>query len=412
MRKFIFPTLVVLFFLSITLGVVRYYQSDSALPLAKTTFGSSADSHSINSFGVLAQLVANLDCEVKRLPLISPSIDNYDVVIWLHQGMSLPQDEAFQRMEAWMNQGGKVIFIGNDHNAATNFWSEVYKTSPTEDREWARLVLRRAEAEEFYNSDQLPFQQMQSGYQRLTEGQRCPWFYVESAPDQFFGKCQLKADASGRISKKQMDQRIADAASASADLPAIRLHNYLKNNRSKVQLVATCKNGSTEIPLIWTDRIIARDSQPHDLVVVSSGAFLTNFGIVQEKNRPLIRRFMEEIPEGVNVAFLESGPGNVVLSTSPESRIVNMWSWMGRKPFPLITLHVLALAVVYCFARYPVFGRPKEVQFKPRNDFGQHLTEVGRLLRSKGQLDFANQKIKHYYDIVKRSLVGKGQKRR
>jgi len=411
MRRFVFPALVATIFLVLFLGTFRYYQSDSELPLAKTTFGSSTDNQSINSFGVLSRLITNSDCEVDRLPLISPSLDKYNVVIWLHQGRTLPQDAAFQRMEDWMQQGGKVIFISNDHNAEINFWREVYKDCPAQDREWARLVLRRAEAAEFYRSESsTPFPQSQPGYTRLQENQKSPWFSVKSAPDHFFGQCHIET---GLTKRRSTSDRVTNATAIPApkDLPAIRVHNYLESSSSRERLIATCKNGSTAIPLIWSNQIMTSQSQPDDLVVVSSGAFLTNFGIVQTKNRPLILRFMQEIPVGSRVAFLESGPGDVAMSTSPESRIVNMWSWMGRKPFPLISLHVLALAVVYCFARYPVFGRPKEVQFKPRNDFGQHLTEVGRLLRSKGQIDFARQKIQHYYDVVKRSLIGKGQKR-
>jgi len=80
---------------------------------------------------------------------------------------------------------------------------------------------------------------------------------------------------------------------------------------------------------------------------------------------------------------------------------------MSQSPFPLLILHLILLTVVFCFARFPVFGRAQPVHFRPRNDFGEHLHEVGRLLKVRGQTQFAQEKLAQYEQVVRRFQRGR-----
>lgn len=385
----------------------------------RTAFGRSTDRSSLNGLSVLATVLQEQKHTVTRQSLISPSLDQYNVLIWAHASENLPQPEAFDRLEEWMSEGRLVIFLGNDHNAESDFWKDVYLSSLPENREWARLVYRRIQAREFQNDDQENLLGP-NVYPRLSV-EKGAWFDVVAAPNRFFGRYQmgdvgefdLESWAGNR--SEETEENANQENAAQNGLPVVRVHSYLSPNQN-ANVLLNCTNGSQTIPMMWQSKY---DPEVYDdpmrsvnILVLSNASFLTNFGIVRAENHPLLQLFLDQIPQRSDIVFLETGPNSVPLSSTAEQRIVNLWCWMGRAPFPLVTLHVLLLAVIYCFARFPVFGRPKNVQFKARNDFGQHLAEVGRLLRKVNQPGFAQQKIDHYFQVVKKSLIGKSSRGR
>lgn len=388
-------------------GLVGYttYRSReevSAVSVVSQKFGNINDADSVNGFAVLGELLEQRGNTVSKTTLLSPQLDQFEILLWFHEATQLPQPEAFERVQQWLEEDARrlLVFIGNDHNAKTEFMEQVYRNSTMEDRQWARLVSRRFMSRDL--NDQLdsnallPQQYRPVEYPRIAEGEFRSWFRVRSAPSGFVGRWEFAEDL---VADEQIETTV--------ELPAIRVDHYLKPLGDH-ELLIQCSNGDQDLPLVWTREL----DYGGRVLVVSSASFLSNLGIVKPANRPLVDVVLNEIPTRRNVLVLHSGPGDVPLSSTPEDRMVKTWSWMKHGPFPVAILHVLAFAVLFCFARYPVFGRPKDMEFKPRNDFGLHLEEIGRLLRQSNRTEFARARVKHYFDVVKRSLIGRGPTKR
>lgn len=385
--------------LLVLLGLAGYstysqYRLESATNIVSARFGDMGDRSSVNGFAIFRSLLEQRGCRIDTTSLLTPQLDNHDVLIWLHNSDRLPQPAAFERVQQWMNsRQGLVVFIGNDHNAKPEFVEEVYRNSNLQDRQWARVVSRMQMSRE-----PLKLQRQEMGlaptispndHRRFSSGS-CSWFRVKRAPDGFVGFWTQETLPKGELPVDSGE--------------SIRVVNYLAPTIPH-ETLAWCTNGEESLPLIWKDQ---SNRYSGELLVVSSASFLTNYGATQPSNHDLLTLVANEIGGSRDVQVLQSGPGEVPLSSTPEDRMVKTWSWMEHGPFPIAVLHVLALAVVFCFARFPVFGRAKKIRFQPRNDFGLHLEEIGRLLRRSRQEDFARQTIQHYFDVIKRSLIGRG----
>ena len=361
-------------------------------------FGDVKDTESVNGFAVFRQLLEDRGCDVTTTSLLTPKLDQQDVLIWLHNSYRLPQSEAFERVNEWqVDNYGQLVFIGNDYNAKPTFLEDVYENSSVADRQWARVVSRMEMSREQEDLDYvfMPGFNNDDRYIRFSDQFECDLFSVVNAPTGFLGTWTLE------------DSEDEDQASPQPELPTIRVRNYLKP-KGDYETLASCSNNARRLPLIWRKS----ESYRGETLVVSSASFLSNYGVTKPANGPLIDLVLDEIPANSKVLILQSGPNDVPLSSTPEDRIVKTWAWMKHGPFPIAILHVLALAVVFCFARFPVFGRAKEIEFRPRNDFGLHLEEIGRLLRGTRQQQYAESRVRHYFEVVKRSLIGRGPRGR
>jgi hypothetical protein len=55
--------------------------------------------------------------------------------------------------------------------------------------------------------------------------------------------------------------------------------------------------------------------------------------------------------------------------------------------------------IIFCFARWPIFGRPRTEPPAPLSDFGEHVSSLGELLSMAGNKELAWQRIQQYQHI-------------
>jgi hypothetical protein len=137
------------------------------------------------------------------------------------------------------------------------------------------------------------------------------------------------------------------------------------------------------------------------LIVVANGSFLLNYPLVNREHRKLAGRLIDECQSGRNVVFLESGPGGpeVLDKEAPTTgglAMLRIW------PLNAIVIHLTVFGIVYCLARWPVFGRPKEIPGENPADFSRHVTALGQLLARTKNLAYAQSRLAHYHQQARR----------
>ena len=363
---------------------------DQLLPMQpiRSRLGGYTDTESLNGFGVFGDLLRARGHQLSRTKLVSTQIDDFDLIIWTHEGPRLPSGPALDRLEKWMDSGGRLVFIGRGYDATSDFWEDVYTSTVGAEREAARWLFRQHQVERF--GDQ-PVEWLFADV--TAEGQ-----YADTESNAWFQAVHRLTSSPGRWRAEAGDDEW-QAENATARSYWIR--DWLTPNIPST-VVASIETPDYTFPAIWRSESSGRQAGPTDLWVISAPRFLTNYGILRAEDAPIRDQFLSEIQGYQRVLFLETGPGPVRVSNTPDSRLDRPWAWMSQPPFPLFVLQAIALAVFFCFARFPVFGRPSIVVFRPRNDFGQHLTEIGRLLRSKGEVAYARQRVAHYFQVVRK----------
>jgi hypothetical protein len=69
-------------------------------------------------------------------------------------------------------------------------------------------------------------------------------------------------------------------------------------------------------------------------------------------------------------------------------------------PLGCILMHLAVLGIVYCFARFPIFGRPKELPPESVSDFAKHIEAMGEMLERTGDPGFASSRLVQYQQLV------------
>ncbi len=119
---------------------------------------------------------------------------------------------------------------------------------------------------------------------------------------------------------------------------------------------------------------------------------------MNHEHRKLAGRLVDEIgPESKKVVFLESGAeGPPIRETDPEQRIPTGMEFFSVWPINYVILHLAVLGVIFCFARLPIFGVPKEPPSGSPTDFGQHVAALGRLLEKTSDSGYATARLRQY----------------
>ncbi|MBL8889093.1 MAG: hypothetical protein JNL67_03885 [Planctomycetaceae bacterium] len=405
MKRFHSTVILLGFVLIVGLAAVFYWFGGARRGTLRvaSTYGLANDNESIHGFGALAQLLRQRGHQVARTKMLTRQIDRYDLLIWTHLGPNLPDDAALDLLDAWMDGGNTVVFVGCDYDASQAYWRSVYQESQGPNREIARWAYRNEQLKSLRERELTPFDELLSktrnrGYRGNAANQ---WLIAA-------GDGQPKTGYWQPVDPNGPWQQVGPPPAKTFDLgstgPApVTVRNWLKPKSNDARVLATIEHRGEQIPTLWRETWSSRAGREgRDLWVISHPIFLCNFGIFQPENAKLRDHFLEEITYQKRVLFLETGPQPVLLSSVPDDRIDQSWAWMTKGPFPIFVLHAVILAVVFCFARFPVFGRARRIEFEPRNDFGQHVAEVGRMLRLRQLESFARQKLEHYYQVVRR----------
>ncbi|MBI1903030.1 MAG: hypothetical protein HYS13_18175 [Planctomycetia bacterium] len=325
---------------------------------------------SVNGMGVLAEMLRKGGHEVYPVPYLGPNTQNRgDVVVWFCTDYFPPDPKARQWLEDWLQarSGRTVVYVVRDYDAEPAYWAAVApKASASQAQE---VGCRAAAARGRFLSERnlLPLGKTDWGWFDY-DGTLAPRRVTALAgdPDWIGGVDATKADIElfGRL------------------LPSDPGDEVLVQSQGDALVV----------------RRPVGDSQ---IVIVANGSFLLNFSLVNKENRKLAGALIDELGQDQTIVCLETGCNPEIREAEPEFKMPGPLDEITQPPFSPIYLHLVALAIVFCFVRWPIFGRPKDDAPRSPSDFGQHVRALGELLANSGNTTFARTKLMHYLQLAR-----------
>jgi hypothetical protein len=266
--------------------------------------------------------------------------------------------------DGWLSarRGRTLVYVGRDFDASALYWRKMAPLAPVGER--ARYEARAAASGV----------RTQISARLTPERRKCDWFELtDVTPRQIH-------ELSGPWS------RDVDAAKAE-----IEINTALVPTRGARPLLA-----SLDDPIV---SVRQESGWPESkLILVANGSFLLNLPLVNHENRKLAARLIAAVGTSGRTVFMESEQGGPPVDPPEEDG--SLWSMFGAWPLNAILLHLAALGIIFCFARWPIFGRPRTGPTEPLADFGKHVTALGELLRRSKDRDYALAQLNSGSDLT------------
>jgi hypothetical protein len=237
------------------------------------------------------------------------------------------------------------------------------------------VKLRRDEAED-------AFAQARSS---VLDGESCKWFTVKS------------------LLKPRQITTLAGPWSAGVDAKKsdLRLYSTYQFDTGDEVMLASGADTLAARRLFYSAQSWGGSTPHNQLIVVTNGSFLLNLQLVNHEHRKLAAHLIDELPASSRVVFLESGPGGpTIRDAEPAPHPPNGLEVFAIWPLGIVLLHVAALGLVFCFARIPIFGVPRDPREVSLSDFGKHVSAFGELLHLTRDRSYAQSRLEHYHQTV------------
>lgn len=351
-----------------------------------TTYGqrSGPGRVSLNGTSAFARMLRGYDIDVQSASRLTPRIDRYDVMFWFPDSRNEEPSSERERLEQWLSEGyrRRLVIVGRDYDAALDYLKQVGQTAEGETGLRYRRRLAEAAAVAHLESidQQGPFFDgwvtWKSGPHRRSEQLGGPW--------------------AANLNKANLTTgRYPDEPSATDKQTS--LFKY------EVKLEADGRPFAISVKEPrWNEG---------EVIVISNGSFLLNYGLADADNRRLAEAMLEDLAFDDyyhSALFLESGSGGLPVSQREESGQNTMWDWMTEWPFSFFIPHFLVLGLLVYFVFFPIFGRPKQIEPPSSTDFGQHVEALGELMEKTRDRAYAIRHINHYHEQTKTDSRGLG----
>ena len=323
---------------------------------------------SVNGTAVLAGMFEEAGHQVTSWSAISPRLDRADCIVWFPDDFQPPSREVRERLEQWLTKESSrtLIYVGRDFDAAPWYWEQVGPDAPEGQRELIHERRRNAEA------------RFTSARSEIPEWEDCDWFIVQ---------------------REEQSRRVRSLAGKSQWLEGIA------PDRLEIELAGRIEPSQGAEVLLESDGDMLVGSKDFDesrLIVVANGSFLLNAALVNHEHRKLAGKLIDEIGAGRNVVFLESGSGGPpIRDDDPRASVPTGLEIFLVWPTNWILLHLAAVGIIFCYWRFPIFGRPRPPEPPGASDFGKHIDAVASLLRRSGDRQYAMSRVLHYQQTVR-----------
>jgi hypothetical protein len=335
--------------------------------------GTAPDS--VNGTAVFAKMFQQAGHKVHSWGTLSPRLkERADCIVWFPDSYEPASGEVRRWLRQWLlDEGGRtLIYVGRDFDAAVWYWDKVGPNVPNDQK--TEFLRRRTDARKYDARRRASLKSGNAGWYTL-DAQAKPRKVrsLQGEPDWLAGVDPAKLEI-------ELRSRIAPPAGAKTLL------------ESDGDTLISCQPVGTS-----------------KLIVVANGSFLLNLALVNHEHRKLAGRLVREAgsPQQT-VVFLESGPYGPGISEEDPSlapptglEIFSVW------PTSWILLHLAAAGIIFCLARYPIFGRPLAPQTPGTSDFGKHVEALGKLLKRSRDPSYAMTRLRHYRETVR----GDGRKK-
>ncbi len=318
-----------------------------------TTYGRSGKTHeagAINGTSVLYGILEKQGHTVQVSRRWGRAVKKADTVVWfVLRERSIP-DSMTLVIDEWLAEksGRKLVIVLPGFDAARDYWTAQRTSVKPFDREY--LAIRSEEAAtvaRLANREAPQENPLQLGRAKFTA--------VEPHRTQdLAGKWIARKSNSGRSHADFWLDGSFDADEG------VTLQPLISAKGKPVVAVASS--------VIW---------QESELILVANGSFLLNLPLMDTRNQDLAQHLVQELSGGKRVVFLEADSSP---SVSTGSTTHHMLAAFELYPINIVLLHATVAGILYCFAAYPIFGRPRELEQPRSTDFSLHTMAVGKLL--------------------------------
>ena len=360
------------------------------------TYGEGVQSKgrfSVNGTAVFANMFESAGHSVRFSTRLDSRVRASDVIIWAPDSFIGPNEREREWFESWIFEGtGKtLIYIGRDYDAELPYWSKVIRTSTGDSK---------AAAQKKFNQAIMRHEALR---QRTPEIQQLDWFTIDMTQSNRFVRDLTASDS------LWLDGIDTDKCEI-----AIRgeiQHRKFNNSGWHYEDLILAEN----TPLLF--RMGPVGNKDRSVLVAQNGSFLLNFSLINHEHRKLAGKIIDFCGEDLQVTFVESrqsGPsvgGNPSSGANPNrpdrEQRPGFFNLLMTNPLGLILIHLCIAGLIYCFLRFPIFGRARErftvstvVDHKGENrdirNFGRHIDAVGGLLNKTRDTQHAGMTIQYY----------------
>jgi hypothetical protein len=324
------------------------------------TYGRMSESYlntSVNGTDVLAAMFTEAGFEVSaRSILMTSSMQRVETIVWFPNDIHAPSEEVCLWFDEWLASGENrtLVYVGRGFDAAPLYFR---KLAPGVAKGQQKFYRQQVASQATVRPSMIPDSEMQ-----------CEWFSIDW-PEPEAPVASLEGPWSQGIDAAKAEVYLSDQFNT-------HLPTRVLLSTKKVPLVTQIRD-----PEWGGGRVIA----------ISNGSFLLNMSLVNHENRKLAGKLVDVLRPPGRLVMLQSGPGGPPIDPpaggSALARLFGAW------PLNIILLHCAVLGIIFCFARWPIFGRPKTPPAEILSDFGKHVQAVGQLMQRTRDRTYALEQL-------------------
>jgi hypothetical protein len=365
-------------------------QRDENLP-AKYGNGPDVDfERSVNGYTVLADMFAKAGHTISTHSDFTPALaDAADTIVYAPDDFESPEPETIKWVDDWLKAkpDRTFIYIGRDFDAAPIYWRTILADAPADQRQAISDGLQAAELKVRFDRPTATTK---------TNGE---WFSFDYSP--------------ALRTPKELSGPWSDGIDVSKT--EIELRGRMDLNDNYYVLLATEDDDIAAKRTILSNADINDDSPTDEaprsqFIVVTNGSFLVNLQLVNHEHRKLAGKLIAEVKKPGRVVFMDSSYSSVRNSGSDDSDdAASMLDVFGVWPLSVILVHAAVLLAVFCFARWPLFGPPRDPAPAPAADFGRHVDALAEGLQRTGDASYARERWQYYINNTKATSTQHGR---
>lgn len=337
-----------------------------------TSYGS-VRRPSLNGIGVFVDMLKATGHRVDILPAITPHIHRYSRVIIFHDKFGPVSKETEEFLTAATTSEQVIIIALRDCDWAIDYWERI--AGQIEKKDPARAAAARKASGlariRLLASTSAPVPTVADGL-----------YGLETVPRQGIDRARtvkLRSWTDG-----DEDEEVTEIG---VDFPLQR----------RLRIATSNKIPEAEF-VVWSagDDPLLLSYQPvggSHLMILGTTAPLLNAGLVDPGNRRLTEQFIERLYADGPIAVVTS---SLLLSDEED---ISLWRFAKIFPHPWILGQSLVALGLFCWWRWPIFGRPHTDQHQETKRFGHHVAAVGELLARTGDIRFALQRIQEWQRV-------------
>lgn len=298
---------------------------------------------------LFADEFARAGYRVKTARTLGRVIEHSQVVVWFPDRLAPPSDAACTFFDSWLasRPGRTLIYVGRDFDARSAYWRRLSGEAPTANKLAIRQRLAQSKA---------TWARRQASQPATAS---CRWFTIDRTQP--------------AIEIQQAGGPLATALGSSAP-HLLELHDRVNVTRPDAQVRLLLH--VDQQPLIAEYRM--PNWQQSRLLIVTNSSPLLNLGMTYASHQQLAGQLVALCGTPDRCVFLTSGARDPALAE--EAQTHHLVQIFRTPPFSGMLMHLSLMGLIYCFAVYPIFGRPRTIDAPDQSDFGRHVEALGRLL--------------------------------